>query len=99
MQSRTPFLKENRLGLKVNMYSAKTTSSSYTLDIETLSIEFAIGTICTVIAIAGYQSQLLLIFIPFLIIAIACFSLILYNIYQYFSDKKNCQGSSTKKSD
>lgn len=99
MQSSSPFLKENRLGLKVNIYSAKTTSSSYSLDIETLSIEFAIGIICTVIAIAGYQSQLLLIFIPFLIIAVACFSLISYNLYQYFSDKKNSQSSSTKKSD
>ncbi|MCF6457382.1 hypothetical protein [Pseudoalteromonas sp. MMG024] len=87
------------MGLKVNIYSAKTTSSSYSLDIETLSIEFAIGIICTVIAIAGYQSQLLLIFIPFLIIAVACFSLISYNLYQYFSDKKNSQSSSTKKSD
>lgn len=77
------------MSYKVNMYSAKTTSSVYSLDIETLSIEFVIGSICAVLAVAGYKSQLLLVFVPGLLLAIACFSLISYSIYQYISDKNH----------
>jgi len=90
---------EIKVSYKVNMYSAKTTSSAYSLDIETLTIEFVIGSICAVLALAGYKSQMLLIFIPGLLLSIACFSLISYSIWQYITDKKLIKESSINEPD
>lgn len=65
--------------MKINHY-ARPIDSDYSLPWESLLIEGAICIICSVMAVAGYQSDVVLMFAPAGIVAAICALLVIYTL-------------------
>jgi hypothetical protein len=75
------------MGIKVNHYAAKTIVLNTQFNSEAFIIELFVGIVLTIMAIGGYKSGLLLLWLPCGIIAAACFFAVLYSTYRFMSDK------------
>ncbi|QTL34348.1 hypothetical protein [Pseudoalteromonas viridis] len=76
------------MGFKINHYAAKTISRSNTMDWETVAIELIIGAICGIIAMAGFKANMLLIFVPAVLITLICFAGACYNLYFWIVERR-----------
>ncbi|WP_246601244.1 hypothetical protein [Alteromonas antoniana] len=65
--------------MKINHY-ARPIDSDYSLPWESLLIEGAICIICSVMAIAGYKSGVVLMFAPAGFVAVICGLLVIYTL-------------------
>ena len=73
------------MGYKIKHYGSKSIALNYRLNIEGIVIETCIGIICTIFAISGYKSEMILLFLPTAIVAVTCFLLVLHSLYLYVS--------------
>lgn len=83
---------------KVNHYAAKTVTLKPTLDIESIGIELSIGAISAVMAIGGYNADVLLMALPCAVVSVASWLLAAMSIWRYVFDCRMAkQGQSASK--
>ena len=74
------------MGYSVNFF-ARPINSNYKLAWESFVIEFSLFVICTVMAFYGFNTGSLLMAIPAGVVAVACFGLVVYSIFTFFSNR------------
>lgn len=66
---------------------AQPVKRSYTLDFETIAIEFCVGMLLSFMAVAAFQAQMILMFVPCVFVALTCLCLVLVSVVQYISGR------------
>ncbi len=72
--------------MKLNHY-AKPVDHVSGLSFDNFILEVCICVFCTMFAIGGYKNDIMILFVPNLILAIVCFLLIVHNIYNFFKNR------------